>query len=118
MPRHDNLFPDLGAPRTPIITEQDVSDKPSGISSDPLLTEEEIQQLNLDYRVRVQAMQAVDEMIVQLVDALEKTNQLENTYIIYSDNGYQSGSTSPAEWKGITDLKMTSCSLRHKGTRH
>ncbi len=91
-PRHENLYPDLGAPRTPSFNEQDVSDKPAGISSDPLLTDEEIQELNLDYRVRVQVMQAVDEMIVQLVDTLEETGQLENTYIIFtSDNGYHLG---------------------------
>ncbi len=91
-PRHENLFPDLVAPQTGSFNETDVSDKPAGISSDPLLTEEEIKELDLQYRVRVQAMQAVDEMIVELVDALEETNQLENTYIIFtSDNGYHLG---------------------------
>jgi len=103
--RHENLFPDLKAPRTESFNEADVSDKPGGIRFDPPLSDEEIVQLDEEYRARVQAMQAVDEMIAQLMDVLKETGQLENTYIIFtSDNGYhlgqhrlRSGKASPYE---------------------
>ena len=90
--RHENLFPDLKAPRTESFDESDVSDKPGGIRFDPPLSDEELVQLDEEYRARVQAMQAVDEMIAQLLGALEDAKQLDNTYIIFtSDNGYHLG---------------------------
>jgi len=103
--RHESLFPGLQAPRTASFNEADVSDKPAGIRFDPLLTDDEIAKLDAEYLARVQAMQAVDEMIAHLIDVLKQTNQLDNTYIIFtSDNGYhlgqhrlQSGKASPYE---------------------
>jgi arylsulfatase A-like enzyme len=91
-PRHAALMPDLKAPHTDSFNEADVSDKPEGMRFDPLLSEEEIKSMDEEYRARVLAMQAVDEMIAQLVDVLKETNQLDNTYIIFtSDNGYHLG---------------------------
>jgi len=90
--RHAELFPDLTAPRSPSFNEGDVSDKKLGDQFNPLLAEDQISDLDYLYRRRVQSMQAVDEMIVQLVDVLEETGQLENTYIIFtSDNGFHLG---------------------------
>ncbi len=91
-PRHDGLFMELQVPRTASFNEADVSDKPDGIRYDPLMTDKEIARLDELYRQRVRSMQAVDEMIEQLVIALEETGQLENTYIIFtSDNGFHLG---------------------------
>jgi N-acetylglucosamine-6-sulfatase len=90
--RHEALLPDLKAPRTASFNEADVSDKPAGLRFDPLLSDEEIKMLDQEYRARVLTMQAVDEMIAQLVDVLKETDQLDNTYIIFtSDNGYHLG---------------------------
>jgi len=90
--RHAEMFPDLQAPRTASFNEADISDKPVGMRYDPLLTDKEIAQLDELYRHRVRSMQAVDEMIQQLVNTLRKTGQLKNTYIIFtSDNGYHLG---------------------------
>lgn len=90
--RHENLFPELQAPRSESFNEEDVSDKPDGIRFDPLLSDEQIVSADQEYRARVLAMQAVDEMIAQLIDVLEKTGQLGDTYIIFtSDNGYHLG---------------------------
>ena len=91
-PRHAGEFLDIRAPRTASFNEADVSDKPSGIRYDPLLTEEEIQDIDDVYRLRVQSMQAVDEMIEALITTLEDLSILENTYIIFtSDNGFHLG---------------------------
>ena len=90
--RHEALFPDLKAPRTASFNEADVSDKPDWIHYDPLLTDEEIAKMDQEYLLRVQAMQAVDELIAQLMTVLKETGQLDNTYIIFtSDNGYHFG---------------------------
>lgn len=90
--RHEHLFPDLQIPRTPAFNEADVSDKPGSIAADPLLSENDIENLDNLYRQRVRSMQSVDEMIARLMATLKETGQLDNTYIIFtSDNGYHLG---------------------------
>jgi N-acetylglucosamine-6-sulfatase len=90
--RHADLFPDLQAPRTESFNEADVGDKPGSIRYDPPLTAEQIADLDLLFRRRVQSMQSVDEMIARLFDVLQETSQLDNTYIIFtSDNGFHLG---------------------------
>ena len=91
-PRHTTLFTDTLAPRPPSFNELDVSDKPQWIQNLPLLTPEEVQQIDDQYRLWLQSMQAVDETIAALVETLEATGQLNNTYIFFtSDNGYHMG---------------------------
>jgi arylsulfatase A-like enzyme len=44
------------------------------------------------YRQRLRALQGVDELVRDVVTRLEDSDQLDNTYIIYtSDNGYHIG---------------------------
>ena len=44
------------------------------------------------YRQRLRALQGVDELVHEIVTRLEGSDQLDNTYIIYtSDNGYHIG---------------------------
>jgi arylsulfatase A-like enzyme len=91
-PRHANLFESIQAPRTESYNEADVQDKPETIRFDPLLTDPEMQNLDDLYRLRVQSMQSVDEMIANMFKVLEETNQIQNTYIIFtSDNGFHLG---------------------------
>ncbi len=91
-PRHSALFTDVIAPRTPSFNEADMSDKPPLISTLPLLTATQIAELDVKYRLRLRSMQAVDEMVAGVIDALASTGILSNTYIIFtSDNGYHMG---------------------------
>jgi len=91
-PRHASMFTELQVPRTEGFNEADVSDKPSWLGANPLLTDDEILKIDELYRQRVRSMQAVDEMIEQTVSTLRETKQLDNTYIIFmSDNGYHLG---------------------------
>jgi N-acetylglucosamine-6-sulfatase len=91
-PRHADLFPDLQAPRTPNYNEADVSDKPANIRNHPLLTQDQQDAIDKDYRLRAQALQAIDEGIEAMVNALKASGQLDNTYIFFtSDNGYHMG---------------------------
>ena len=91
-PRHAKLFPGVRVPRTPSFNEADVSDKPSTLHNQPLLSKADIADLDAQYRLRLQALQAVDEMVASVVLSLRNTGQLDNTYIIFtSDNGYHMG---------------------------
>jgi arylsulfatase A-like enzyme len=91
-PRHANLFPDAQAPRTPAFNEPDVSDKPQYIRDRPRLTPRALASLDQAYRKRLQSLQAVDEMIANLIDTLKTTGELDNTYIFFaSDNGFHMG---------------------------
>jgi len=90
--RHDNLFPDLKAPRGASFNEEDVADKPAWVRAQPLMTPEVIAATDEWYRKRVQSIQSVDDTIDALVKALETRGQLENTYIFFSsDNGFDFG---------------------------
>jgi N-acetylglucosamine-6-sulfatase len=49
-------------------------------------------ELDNAFRSRWETLLAVDEMVADVVGALEETNKLDNTYLIYtSDNGYHIG---------------------------
>ncbi len=90
--RHFALFPELTVPRSPSFNEADISDKGPGLSGNPLLTDEQILDMDNLYRNRIRSLQAVDEMIAELIQTLEETGQLENTYIVFtSDNGFHMG---------------------------
>jgi N-acetylglucosamine-6-sulfatase len=91
-PRHVNLFAGLHAPRTQSFDESDVSDKPARIRKLPRLSAADIAAIDALYRRRTQSLQAVDEAVAAVVQALEASGQLANTYIIFtSDNGFHMG---------------------------
>jgi N-acetylglucosamine-6-sulfatase len=90
--RHRNLFPTATIPIMPSFNEADVSDKPGDMRLNPLLNDGNITTLNDKYRDRIRSMQAVDEMLASLIKTLERSGQLENTYIVFSsDNGFHLG---------------------------
>jgi arylsulfatase A-like enzyme len=92
-PRHARRSRRYELPRPPGFNEADVSDKPSSLrNSAPLLDEAEIAQLELDYQGRIGALKAVDDHVRRLVRTLRRTNQLDNTLIVFlSDNGWLHG---------------------------
>lgn len=91
-PRHAGLFTGHRAPRTASFNEADVSDKPGAIRGRRPLTPEQIAKLDGLYRRRLECLQSVDEGIASLVETLESTGQLANTFIFFtSDNGFHLG---------------------------
>ncbi|KAI4598774.1 hypothetical protein KJ359_002666 [Pestalotiopsis sp. 9143b] len=87
--RHEDLFPDVKVPRTPNFNP-DVPGTASYLKLLPQLTQEEVDYNDEFYRKRLQALQAVDDLVDTIMTRLEaSTEVLANTYIIYTaDNGY------------------------------
>ncbi len=91
-PRHANLFTNLKVPQTPSFNEADMSDKPTWINSIPLLSTSRINAMSSLYVKRLQSLQAVDDMIETVINTLQTTGKLDNTYIVLtSDNGFHQG---------------------------
>jgi arylsulfatase A-like enzyme len=91
-PRDAQLFSDAKAPRTPSFDEADMKDKPKEMRGKPRLTDKQIRNIDQLYRRRLQALQSIDAAIATLVETLESTGQLDNTFIVFtSDNGLHMG---------------------------
>lgn len=91
-PRHADLFTDLTMPRSPSFDEADNSDKPWMYSEEPPLSADNIAKMERVYPKRIQSMQAVDEMVENIVKTLDALGALDNTYIFFtSDNGFHMG---------------------------
>ena len=91
-PRDADDFPGLKAPRTPAFNESDLSDKPPWLRDHPLLTPEQISEIDAVYRAQAQTVQAVDDLIAKLEAKLRREGVADNTYIFFSsDNGYHLG---------------------------
>jgi N-acetylglucosamine-6-sulfatase len=90
-PRHDGAFAGFSAPRPPSFNEADLADKPQ-VEQGLLLTEDQIVELDHEYRTRIASLLAVDESIERIIEVLAARGELENTYIFFtSDNGYHLG---------------------------
>jgi N-acetylglucosamine-6-sulfatase len=90
--RHRDLFPNLTIPKVPSLNEADVRDKPSWLQAESSLTRDQLVRYDEAYRNRVRMLQAVDEMVENLVATLEAKGVLDNTYLLFtSDNGFHMG---------------------------
>jgi N-acetylglucosamine-6-sulfatase len=91
-PRHRRMFAAARAPRPPSFDEADVSDKPAYVRERARLAPEYIEKIDRWYRARLQALQAVDEGVAQIVRALDRAGVLDSTYVVFtSDNGWLQG---------------------------
>ena len=97
--RHKSLFPNLKAPQSKAFTEANKNPlyQPScQWLGDPALTplaqHPGIDNIDRAFRLRAQAVQAVDEMIGKIRSTLVTWGIADNTYVIFSsDNGYHMG---------------------------
>ena len=90
-PRHKAMFADAVVPRTPSFAEADISDKPSFLRNS-VLDAAAVAALDADYGQRLRSLQAVDEAVRKVHDALKAAGRLDDTYIVFaSDNGYHDG---------------------------
>jgi N-acetylglucosamine-6-sulfatase len=96
-PRNVGAFATQPLPNTPSIDEADVSDKPLQLqqkwprlaATGPLSSWEAVR---TRYRKQLESLLAVDDALGAIIDTLERTGQLANTYVIFtSDNGWLGG---------------------------
>ena len=103
-------FQDVRAPRDASFNEADTSDKPRWVQRFDLLDPEAIVLMDNEYRQQIRSLQAIDVMVARIVGALLLSNQLHNTYIIFtSDNGMHMGSHRLPTGKGTaydTDIRV------------
>jgi N-acetylglucosamine-6-sulfatase len=91
-PRHRALFQDAMAPRTASFNEKNVTSKPAYVRAQRLLNKRQIEAMDRVYRKRLQSLQAVDDLVENVVETLQQTGELHSTYIVFtSDNGYHLG---------------------------
>jgi N-acetylglucosamine-6-sulfatase len=91
-PRHRGAFQDAPLPRPPSFNEPDVSDKPEFIRRLPRLDAAAVARITTNYRCRRESLLAVDEGVEQIVQALQRSGELDNTLVIFTaDNGFFQG---------------------------
>ena len=88
--RHD--FDHVALPKPPSFEEADVSDKPEAVRQAGPLTPQDLKRLREEYEGKLETLQDVDDLVGKLLNRLEATNQLQNTYVVYmTDNGWIMG---------------------------
>jgi N-acetylglucosamine-6-sulfatase len=91
-PRHERTRTDLRAPRSPAFDEADVGDKPEWMRRLPRLSRNAVARVDDLFRRRVETLLSVDELLGELLDVLERTGQLDDTFVLFtSDNGFHQG---------------------------
>ena len=100
--RHADMFPEItGAPQSPSYNEADVSDKPLWVRNIKSMSSAVITANDSLYKKRLQSLQAVDEMVANIVTTLTNLGALDNTYIIFtSDHGLLLGEHRLSDTKG------------------
>lgn len=89
--RHADMFKGHKAPRDKSFNTL-IEGAVSWLDRLPELNQTVIDYIDEFQRCRLRALQAVDDLVGELVDKLEKAGELDNTYIFYStDNGYHLG---------------------------
>jgi N-acetylglucosamine-6-sulfatase len=90
-PRDAHMFPGLMAPRPASFDVLPVN-PPSWLAGHPPLRPHQVQRINWAFRRRVQAVQAVNDLIARVRAALQADGVANNTYIVFSsDNGLHTG---------------------------
>lgn len=83
-----DLLPDLEPHRPPNFNEEDVSDKPEWLANRPLLTAEQIAEIDNYRRDQLLTLISLDRTIGRVITQLENTGEMDNTLVIFiSDNG-------------------------------
>ena len=92
-PRHSHAYASARLRRARSFNERDMSDKPRFLRRNtPRLSRADIARITSHARSRRAALLAVDEAVAEIVTALRRKHELDNTYIVFtSDNGYMQG---------------------------
>lgn len=84
----EGLLTDLEPHRPPSFNEEDMSDKPAWLANRPLLTEEEIVEIDAYRRDQLLTLISLDREIARVFARLQSSGELDRTMVIFiSDNG-------------------------------
>jgi len=90
--RYSELYSSAFPPRAPSFNEADVSDKPRWLAQRPRLSPETRAATTVEWRERLRSLRAADDLVGEVVGALEEAGKLDETYLFFtSDNGYHLG---------------------------
>ena len=93
--RYANAFMDLTYPRTPAFAARPDAHAPTWLQDIPELNKGFQKKIDEIYRLRVQSVAGVDDMIGDIRATLEELGLSEDTYVIFTgDNGYHLGEFS------------------------
>lgn len=99
-PRHEKLFNDAKAPRTPAFNKQADSTAPDWLRELQPLGSKKIDRIDNIFRNRLRCIMSIDEMLGNIRKLLNQTGASSHTYIIFSsDNGYHLGDYSMVQGK-------------------
>lgn len=99
-PRHESLFNDEQAPRTPAFNKQADSTAPDWLRKLTPLGPKKIERLDNIFRNRIRCVLSIDEMLGNIRKTLNETGISNQTYIFFSsDNGYHLGDYSMFQGK-------------------
>jgi arylsulfatase A-like enzyme len=99
-PRHQELFNDAKAPRTPAFNKQADSTAPDWLRKLQPLGSKQIDRIDNIFRNRLRCIMSIDEMLGNIRKILNETGVSNNTYIFFSsDNGYHLGDYSMLQGK-------------------
>lgn len=93
--RYAEAFADLTYPRTPAFAARPDSHAPQWLKDVPELNRSFIRKIDEIYRMRVQSVAGVDDMIGDIRQTLKELGLAQDTYVIFTaDNGYHLGELS------------------------
>lgn len=93
--RYADAFMDMTYPRTPAFNARPDKHAPQWLHDIPELNRSFIRKIDEIYRMRVQSVAGVDDMIGDIRTTLEELGLSEDTYVIFTaDNGYHLGEYS------------------------
>jgi N-acetylglucosamine-6-sulfatase len=100
-PRHRNAYLGQRTPRPPSFDEANVSDKPAWVRGKSPISKRRAAEFDQRQVKRMQSALTLEDLCRNVIDALERTDQLGDTYLIFtSDNGYHMGLHRIREAKG------------------
>jgi arylsulfatase A-like enzyme len=99
-PRHEGLFKNTNAPRTPAFNRQADSTAPGWLRQLQSLNDKQVDRIDNIFRNRLRCVMSIDDMLGNLRKVLQETGASSNTYIFFSsDNGYHLGDYSMLQGK-------------------
>ncbi|HEY0732435.1 MAG TPA: sulfatase, partial [Chitinophagaceae bacterium] len=99
-PRHQALFKDAKAPRTPAFNRKADSTAPGWLRQLEPLGTKQIDRIDNIFRNRLRCVMSIDDMLGKIRTILQQTGISDQTYIFFSsDNGYHLGDYSMLQGK-------------------